>query len=666
MATLSAMFKLFDGYSSTADKIIRKTDVMTGKMLNASGATDKFNEKLKNAGAGSSLFSSGVGKIVGAAATLTTALKGMNITDEFINTNARIGLINDGLQTQAELQEKIFQSAKRARGSYTDMAGAISKMGLLADESFGSNDELIAFTELVQKSFKVGGASQSEQSSAMLQLSQAMAAGKLQGDEFRSIMENAPMIAQAIADYTGKSKGELKELSSEGAITADIIKNSMFAMSDEINSKFETMPITFADIWNRIKNGGLKAFNSVMTKTSELINTSHFQSFVDNMVNGFYLIAGAANFALDIISGIGNFIATNWGIIEPVLWGVIAALLVYNATAGIAYFTTLKHMAAKIAKVAVDWLEYAAIFALTVAQQGLNTALAACPITWIIIAVIALIALFYAAVGAINKLAGTSISATGIIAGVFMTCLAFIGNQFIMLINMVINIFGEFWNFIATFAEFFANVFNDPIGSIIRLFAGLADTVLGILETIASAIDTLFGSNLANAVSGWRDSLQGKVDDLVGESKIKVDRIDTSKYRLDRFNYGDAYNAGYKWGANLEDNFNLGSLLNGLGGSGIDSALGSNFGSDLGTQGNPLAVEGTGNNGSIDVEIADEDIKYLKDIAERDFQAKYTQQTLAPNIQITFGDVKETADLNELEKALERIINEQIAVVGEG
>lgn len=662
MATLKAMFKLFDGYSTTIDKITRKTDEATNKILKASGQTDKFNEKLKQTGASSSFLSTGLGKLIGTATTLATVLKGMSITDEFVNTNARIALINDGLQTQAELQEKIFQSASRAKGSYTDMAGAITRMGILASEAFGGNDELIAFTELVQKTFKVGGASQSEQSSAMLQLSQAMAAGKLQGDEFRSIMENAPMIAQAIAEYTGKSKGELKEMSSEGLITSDIIKNAMFAMSDDINSKFATMPTTFGDIWNKIKNGGLKAFSSVMAKTSELINTSQFQSFVDNMVNGFYIIAGVANYAIDIISGLGNFISSNWGIIEPVLWGVIAALIVYNAMSGIAYLKTLQHMGAKIAKVAVDWLEYAAIFALIWAQEGLNAALAACPITWIIIAVIALIALFYVVIGVINKLAGTSISATGIIAGAFMMALAFVGNLFVTLINLIIDVIGVVWDFIATFAEFFANVFNDPIGSIIRLFAGMADAVLGILEGIASAIDTIFGSSLANAVSGWRDSLQVKVDDLVGEPKIKVERMDTSQYHLDRFNYGDAYNSGYEWGANVADNFNLGALLNGLGENGIDDALGSDFG----TQSNPMAVEGTGKDGAVDVDMADEDLQYLRDIAEREYVNKFSTATLAPNIQISFGDVHEEADADKVAGRIKKILQEEIALASEG
>lgn len=664
IATLQSLFKIIDGASSPLDKINRSIDKLTNNMVNASGTTDKLNDKLKKSGVSSSFLSTKLGKLAGTVATVTSAVKAMNITDEFVNTNSRISLINDGLQTQAELQEKIFQSANRAKGTYTDMAGAITRMGLLASEAFGSNDELIAFTELIQKSFKVSGTGQGEQSAAMLQLSQAMASGKLQGDEFNSIMENAPMIAQAIANYTGKSKGELKEMSSEGLITSDIIKNAMFNMSDEINSKFETMPTTFGDIWNKIKNGGLEAFSSVMTKINELINTSQFQSFINNMINGFYIIAGAANFAIDIISSLGSFISSNWGIIEPILWGVIAALLVYNATSGIAYLNTLLLTGAKMAKVAMDWLEYAAIFALIWAQEGLNAAISACPITWIMIAIIALIVVFYAAVGAVNKLAGTSISATGIIAGVFMTCLAFVGNLFVSLFNLVIDYLAIVWNYIATFAEFFANVFNDPVGSIIRLFGGLAQTVLGILQGIASAIDTICGSNLASAVSGWSDSLQGAVDDLAGEAQIKVERIDPNTYHLDRFSYADAYNSGYSWGENLENKFSLDSLLGGLG-STMNNL--STFNTDgLGTESNPTTVEGTGNNGKVDVDMSDEDLQYLRDIAEREYINKFSTATLAPNIQITFGDVHEEADADKVAGRIKKILQEEIAIAGAG
>ena len=205
MATLKAMFKLFDGYSKTISVINKKTDEATNKILNASGVTDKFNRKLEATGASAKKASSGLGKFLSIAALIAAVVKGIAIVDEFTNTATRLDLINDGLQTQVELQNKIFAAAKRSRGAYTAMADAVAKMGLLAKDSFTNNNELIAFTELVQKSFKLSGASQSEQSSALLQLTQAMAAGRLQGDEFRSIMENAPMIADAIAKY-GQAK----------------------------------------------------------------------------------------------------------------------------------------------------------------------------------------------------------------------------------------------------------------------------------------------------------------------------------------------------------------------------------------------------------------------------------------------------------------------------
>ena len=181
MASLNAMFKLFDGYSTTINKINRKTDEATNKILKASGATDSFNSKLKNTGSSAGIFSSGLGKVASVAALAVAAMKGMSIADEFTNTSARLNLINDGLQTQAELQDKIFAAANRSKGAYSSMADAVAKLQLNAGEQFKTNDEAIAFTELLQKSFKVGGTSGTEQSSAMLQLTQAMGAGKLQG-----------------------------------------------------------------------------------------------------------------------------------------------------------------------------------------------------------------------------------------------------------------------------------------------------------------------------------------------------------------------------------------------------------------------------------------------------------------------------------------------------
>ncbi|PHV72187.1 phage tail tape measure protein [Sporanaerobium hydrogeniformans] len=300
MPTLEATFKLYDGYNKTISQVIAGTDKATNKILKASGATDTFNTKLSKSGASAGLAAGGISKLAVALGSLITVKKAIDITDSYANTGSRLALINDGLQTQVELQEKIFNAAERSRGKYADMASAVSKMGMLAGDAFGSNDELIGFTELVQKSFRLGGSSVTEQQSAMLQLSQAMAAGRLQGDEFRSIIENAPKIAEAIAKYTGKSKGELKALSSKGMLTADIIKNAMFGMSDDINNDLKKMKRTFGDVWNDISNNALKKFEPTMEKISDLINNPKFDAFTNSIING---INGAANGVLWLING---------------------------------------------------------------------------------------------------------------------------------------------------------------------------------------------------------------------------------------------------------------------------------------------------------------------------------------------------------------------------
>ena len=247
MPTLSAVFKLNNQFSSAVDKIYNSTVKAKNAILGASKSADDFGKKLSGMKKSSDSANSSLKGLIASAVSVAGVMKGLDITDAYTNTNARLAMINDGLQTQAQLNDKVFQAAQRSRGSYMEMASAVSKMNLLAGDTFKTNDEAIAFTELLTKSLKVSGASQGEQSSAFLQLTQALAAGKLQGDEFRSIMENAPMVAQAIADFTGKSKGELKEMSAEGTITADIIKNAMFMAADDIESKFSKMPKTFGD-----------------------------------------------------------------------------------------------------------------------------------------------------------------------------------------------------------------------------------------------------------------------------------------------------------------------------------------------------------------------------------------------------------------------------------
>ena len=657
MATLKAMFKLFDGYSSTINKIVSGTDKATGSVLKASNNTDKFNNSLRNTGASASVASSGLSKLVGAVVTLASAKKGMDLTDSYTNTAARLKMINDESQTQLELQNKIFAAADRARGSYTDMASAVAKMNLLAGDSFKSNDEAIGFTELLQKSLKVSGAGKSEQDSAFLQLSQAMAAGKLQGDEFRSVMENAPMVANAIASYMGKSKGELKELSSKGAITADIIKGAMFAAADDINDKFATMPMTFADVWTKIKNTGNQAFGEVFEKLNQALNSDMGQTAINNLIGLIYAAADACDVLIDKI----DFVAKNLDMILPIVLGLAGAWAIYNATAGFAWLTTLKNVGAMVLKAAADWAEYAAIFALIWAQEGLNAALAACPVTWIITAIVLLIAVFYAGVAAVNHFAGTSISATGLIVGALFWAGSVIANIFIGIWNFLIGLAVDLTNLFISFAEFLANCFNNPILAIMRLFADLANFVIGVLQSIASAIDTIFGSNLSGVVGGWSSAVDSFKGALTDDKTITYDRITKSDLQFNRLNNGDAYSKGYNIGSGLEDK--ISNLF-----SGAISDFGKNeidF-SKFATSGNPATIKGTGKGGAVKVENED-DPEWLRMLANRDFVARIATNTLAPNLNVVFsGPITKEADVNGIARHLDNMLKEQLSIATEG
>jgi tape measure domain-containing protein len=621
MPTLGVMFKLFDGYSTTVTKINKKTDEAANKMLKASGLTDKFNNKLAATGASAGSASSGLKKFISAAALVTGTIKAMNIADEFTNTSARLNLINDGLQTQAELQEKIFAAADRSKGSYTDMAGAISKMGILAKEQFKSNDELIGFTELVQKSFKVGGASASEQSSALLQLTQAMSAGKLQGDEFRSIMENAPMIADAIAKYTGKSKGELKKLSSEGLITSDIIKNAMFAASDNINSKFGTMPMTFTDIWNKIKNGGLKAFSSIMEKVNSLINTDGFQQFANNVTLGFNLISQAANWLFDVI-------VNGWDTIGPIL-GIIGGAILLTIIANL-------------------WGTVAAILAQGVAWMAAY---------WPLLLVIGVIAI---AISAARQLGATWEDISGFIGGLLG----------IFAVNFY-NHFVKLWNIVAAFINFFGNVFKHPIASIKALFYDMASTIIGYIAKIAQGIEDLLNKIpwLKVNITGGLDNLESKLKKASATVKSEAD-LKTYVKSKEFMDFSAGYNKGSKIGKDISNNIgkSLGSLTNSLTKDKTNGYDMSKFGSSdkIGTSSNPTAVKGTGTNGTVDVDMADDDLKYLRDIAERDYINKFSTATLAPKVSIKFGNVTKDADADKITERIKKILQEEIAVAAEG
>lgn len=617
---------------------------------------------------------------VAAYASVQTIGKVMDLSDQLTSTTARLNLMNDGLQTTQDLQNMIYLSAERSRGAYQATADAVSKLGLMAGDAFSSSEEIIAFTEQLNKQFTIAGTETAGIEAAMLQLTQAMGSGVLRGEEYNSILEQAPNIIQAIADYMEVPKGQLKDMAAEGEITAEIVKNAMFAAADETNAKFEAMPKTFSQIWTSFQNTALMAFQPVLQRLNDVANSEAFQTFINGAIEALSMVAGIVVEIFNLIASVGTMIADNWSWLSPIIYGVAAALLVYYGRLMLVRGAELALAAVQgvvaVAKgilAAATMLVTGATWAQTTAQYGLNAAMYACPIVWIIILIIALIALFYAAVAAVNKFAGTSVSATGIICGVFMVAAAFIGNLFVALINFVIDIFVVLWNFIAAFANFFGNVFNDPVGAIARLFFDLVDTVLSLLQSLASAIDTIFGSNLAGAVQGWRDSLGGWVDSTFGQGEEIMAKLNAEDLHLDRFEYSSAWDAGYSFGEGIDEsiaNFDPSSLFDtNVPGAGDYADL-SGYGSDLGGLGGiGSGVDDiAGNTGAIadSMDITEEDLKYLRDIAEQEAVNRFTTAEISVDMSGMQNNISNGMDLDGVISGLTEGVNEAIDSMAEG
>lgn len=711
MATLSAMFRLMDGYSTQINKMMNRTDAAMTKLLGASRAADKLNDSMTKAGKGaggatppikglgdgaggakppidslgdgldgltrkSQRAESSIKKLIGTVASLAAVKKGMDLTDTYTNTNARLGMVTNSPEEQAALQEDVFEAANRSRGDYTEMANAAAKLRMLAGETFSGetgNQEAVAFTELLTKSLKVSGAGTAEQNSAFLQLTQAMTSGKLQGDEFRSIMENAPMVADAIATYMGKSKAELKELSSDGLITADIIKGAMFSAADDINAKFDSMPPTFADTWQRIKNAGMQAFGPIFERVNGMLNSDMGQAAVQNLTGAIFMAAEAANLFLDGVEMVGE----HMDVIGPIVLGVAAAFGAYNAVLGVTKGLDMAAAAAKgihtlatNAQAAAMTMQTGVTFSATVAQHGFNAALLACPLTWIIGLIILLVAGIYAGVAAFNHLAGESVSATGIVVGALFTAGAFVANLFIGINNLIAGLVIDLINLFISFGEFFANVLRDPIGAAARLFLDLGNFVLGVLESLAKAIDAIFGSNLASTVSGWSNAITDFKDSLAEDSPVtykSYERITKSDsiLMMDHINYGAAFDKGYQSGADLESS--LSDSFSGLfsGFAPELSADGFDY-SQFATAGNPATIEGTGKGGAVKVDD-EEDIEWMRKLAERDYVARIAQNTLAPNIRVEFsGPITKEADTDSVMSHVVDQLKDIIAIAPEG
>lgn len=690
------------------------------EITRASNSQNNFNNTVRN---GSSAFDGVLGKakqLFGIYAMIRGVGSIMNISDTLTNTNARLSMINDGLQTNDQLNKMIFQSAERSRSSYAGTAKIVSRIGMNAKDAFGSTREMVVFAEQLNKKFMIAGASTEEMNSALLQLTQGLGSGVLRGEELNAVFESAPNVIQSIADYMDVPIGKIRAMASEGMLTADIVKNALLASAKETDAQFAKMPYTFAQLFTSIKNHSFMIFGEIHKKiqktfTSDnlkifaqdfvdamyvignsiyniassflsIFDSAGFQQFATTMLTAFTIIAQAIGFVLIVAFKVVDVFMENWSMISPIIFGLAAAFAVLNIQMFINWIQSLGIIALNLWNVftnttIVTWLYVVATEALTGSFAQLNATMMANPIGFIIVAIIVLITIIYTAVAAVNHFAGTSISATGIVAGAFFAMGAFIANIFIAVLNTIIGVVGAMWNAMASVAEFFGNVFNDPIGSIIRLFVNMGNVVLDIIKSIASAFDTLTGSNLAGGISNFQNKLQNFADDKLGEQTFKVERFDAAKYKIPRFEYGKAFNAGNKFGTKLENSVKGMFDINKMGADARDKlGLGDLFdpkynpmnglGTDLNNPlnaGNKPQRDTAANTAKMAKSMiaSEEDLKYLRDVAEQEAITKMTSVEL--KIEMTNNNsINSELDLDGIVDHLGTVVEERMAVAAEG
>lgn len=567
-----------------------------------------------------------VGKAKNLAATIGASVglkKLIELSDQMTSTTARLNFIVDDGGSVKALEAKIMASAQRSRAAYLDTASAIASMGANAGAAFTSNDELIAFMEQVNKQFVIGGASAQGQAAAMLQLTQAMAAGALRGEELNSILENAPGIARAIEQYMGIAEGSIKSYAEKGAVSATVVKNALLSIADETNAKFNGMAMTWGQVWTQMGNIALKVTRPLLTAI--------------------------------------NWLANNLSVIGPILLGLGAAFLVFQVAA---HWTQIATVATAAYHAVVNLLSIGFgvltgnTEAASAAVSTFNSALLASPITWIIMLIAVVIGLLYGVVAIINKVTGSSISATGLICGAIAVAGAFIGNTVIGLLNALIQYIWAI--FVAPFlgiVEWILNVCNGGFNSFGDAVANLIGQIIGwflnLGKVVTTIIDAIFGTNwtaglesLQSSVTAW-----GK-----NENAITLDKnAPTIDYR---FEYGDAWAAGNDFGKGIDAK--IGGMFN-------TGGLGDSSGFDLGDIAayTGETADNTGKTADA-LAVTEEQLEYLRDIAERDAINRFTTAEVKIDMTGMTNRIDGSADLDGVISQLTEGFTEALVTAAEG
>lgn len=611
-----------------------------------------------------------VKKMAATYLTIQGAAKAVDLTDQYTQTTARLNLMNDGLQTTEELQDKIYLAAERSRGLYTTMTDTVAKLGQRAKDAFASNDETIQFAENLNKLFAISGSSQQETASATLQLTQALGSGVLRGEELNAVFEAAPNVIQTIADYMDVPIGSIRTMAAEGRITAEIVKNAMLDATGKIDTEFQKIPRTFGQIGNALQNRVHGAFEPVFRQLSGIADSERLETMIDGLAGGLTLVAMLAFGVIDVMTAGAGVIMDNWSWIGPIIYGVAGALAVYYGWQAAVWTITKVSQGAHIALAAAAMLQAAATGNLTgtqaaaiAAQHGLNAAMYACPVTWIVIAIIGLIAIIFALVGAFNKLAGTSYSVTGAISGSFLWLGAFLLNLGIGTMNGLLQLA---WSFVTPFigiVEWILNVCDggfDSFGAAVANLVGqIISWFLSLGSVVTKIIDAIFGSDWSGALSNLQNEVLswGKNENAITISREAPSLADRGINRIDMT---DAFDKGYSWGAGLEA-----SITNKLTPEfpDIDDAYTK---TGTGSVADYMASMADDTSAIADsVDISNENLKYLRDLAETEAINRFTTAEIKVE-QTNYNTVNSGMDIDGMVTQFTDGMNEAIEQAAEG
>ena len=657
----------------------------------------RFNQEISAGTQQANELTNTIKRAVAAYVSIQSVGKALNISDELVQTTSRLNMMNDGVQTTAELVNMVYAAAQDARGSFSQMADVVARFGNNAKDAFSSSEEVVAFADLIQKQMTIAGASTQEAANAELQLSQALGSGVLRGDELNSIFEQAPNLIQNIADYLDVPIGKIREMAADGELSADVVKAAIFSAADDINSKFNEMPMTWGQIWQSMQNTALIAFQPVLQRLNDLANSEAFQTFIQGAIEAMATLASIVLNIFDLIGTVGGFIADNWSVISPIIYGVIGALAVYAAYLGIvkaieiaSAAASMIHSLAMSAKIAVMAAVTGQTMAATASQMGYNGALYACPVVWIIMLLIALIAIIFAVCNAIAKMTGIANSGFGVITGGVNVVIQFFKNLGLTVANIALGI----GNAVAALASNMMTAFHNAICNVQSWFYNLLSTACSVIESIAAALNKLpFVSFDYSGISSAADDYAAKASEAGGNKEDYQsisDAFNEGFTTFDAFQDGwasDAFNAGAAWGDGVADkvsNFSLSDVFGqtdipnvGDYTSGFNDTIANSGVSDY-TSGfnDAIANSGVGDSiGSIDdntgkikdsLEVSEEDLKYLRDIAEQEAINRFTTAEINVDMSGMQNTVNSGDDIDGFMTKLTDSVNEAVDNMTEG